>query len=270
MSRIVSRTFSQAWADLKYQLASGKPQPGSKPDSLALKQVKRWPEVFQQRRPGKHASAAHVRGLAKKAAANPLGTLDAITVWWDGKGWACIDGHHRLEAYRLNSAGSHQAVPVCVFEGTLEQAFVLSAKANTRDKLQMASSEKSNAAWRMVVATAMSKAEIADAGDVSSRLVGYMRKAKTTLESRGVKDLADIRWEAARRSARGEAEEDVLFDDDEQERRAQMMAALLHKTLGAAAGKQVEVFSRALELYNSQLPGWLADLWQIHDNDLDA
>lgn len=262
MSRNSKGTFGATWADLRYQRENGKPQPPDKPTTVAFKQVKLWPEVFQQRRVSEHVSKAHSRGLSKKAGANPYGVLDPIIVWWDGKGWACVDGHHRMAAYRENGADKWHTIPVEVFEGTLEAALVLSAKANTRDKLQMGVQEKTGAAWRMVVATDMSKTQIADASGISERLVAYMRSAKVKLKAKGTAGLEDMRWDAARKLANGEILDEEAWNEDAIEIKAQAMATLLHKTLGANAGRQVDVLARALEIYNGQLPRALAECWQ--------
>jgi hypothetical protein len=80
--------------------------------------------VFQHRRPARDASDRHVRELADAVKAH--GTLAPVTVWWDGKHWSCIDGHHRHQAYM---AGHRSDVPVEVFEGTPEEAVARAAGA---------------------------------------------------------------------------------------------------------------------------------------------
>lgn len=258
MSRAKQMTRSDAWFKLRCQLEKGKPQPVKKPSMLTLGDVKLWPEVFQQRRPPKYASDAHIRALASKAKASPVGVLDPLTVWWDGRRWACIDGHHRMEAYR--EADVFQ-FPVVVFEGSLEEALVLSAKANTRDKLQMNSGEKSNAAWHLVVATSLSKAALAEASGVSESQVANMRRVKETLRGKGVGNLEDIVWEAARRMAAGE-DGTKEWDEDANEKRAQEMATKLHKALGKGSFSKIELFARALEIYSPLLAAGLATYWQ--------
>ena len=96
-------------------------------------------------------------------------TFDALTVWWDGKGWACVDGHHRHAAYKVAGVGT---IPVNVFVGSLAQAMAAAAGANTKDKLIMTRTEKSDAAWHMVTMIEMSKAEVAAAAGVSERQLG--------------------------------------------------------------------------------------------------
>ncbi|MDP3192615.1 ParB N-terminal domain-containing protein [Rhodoferax sp.] len=263
MSRSKQLTRSEVWSELRYQLANGKPMPATKPATLTLRRIKLWPEVFQQRRPAKFASDAHIRTLASKAKASTHGVLDPLTVWWDGKTWACIDGHHRMEAYRTTGVSD---IPVAVFEGSIEEALTLSAKANTRDKLQMSRGEKSNAAWHLVVVTKLSKAAQAEASGVSERQVAHMRRVKEILEAKGERNLQDLSWETARRMAAGE---DVSqeWDEGEIEKRAEEMATRLHKALGKTASKQIEVFARAVELYSPTLASGLVEYWQEQDEN---
>ncbi len=256
-------TRSEAWSELRYQLAHGRAQLAVKPTTLSLKKVKLWPEVFQQRRPEKRISSAHVRMLASKAKANPHLLLDPLTVWWDGKAWACIDGHHRVEAYR--AVGVNE-IPVAVFEGSIEEAVAFSARANTRDKLQMSRGEKSNAAWHLVVATKLSKAAQAEASGVSERQVAHMRRVKEVLQTKGEHNLEDLGWETARRMAAGE---DVTqeWDEGEAEKRAEEIATKLHKVLGKVAFSQIEVFARAVEIYSPLMAKGLAEYWLEQGED---
>lgn len=259
-------TSGSAWENLEQQLRTGKPAPKVKPVMLARKSVKLWPEVFQQRRPAPYVSAAHVRGLGSKAQASPDNLLDAVTVWWDGKNWACIDGHHRMAAYQQEQL---ELVAVEVFNGTLEEALLYSARANTRDKLTMSTTEKANAAWRLVVRASSSKAVIADATGISQSTVALMRKAKATLKGQGESALMDMHWETARRLARGEEPEDGGWPEGETERRAALMAKALGKALGTSSFHRVEVFSMALELYSPQLLKGLLEFNRIHEDDLE-
>lgn len=212
-----------------------------------------------------------MRTLAASAKSAPDGTLDAITVWWDGKGWACIDGHHRLDAYRQVGTDKGDVIRVEVFEGTLEAALARAAATNTRNKLQMSNAERSNAAWRIVAATSLSKSAQAQAAGVSERLVAMMRAAKKSLEDGGNSDLMDMRWETARKLARGESAAEGGWTDDVLEQKASQLAVRLSKAVGPHAGHQVEIFARALEMYNSQLPRNLAEYWQEEgEEDLDS
>jgi len=256
-------TRSDAWRELRYKLTNGKPQPVTKPLTLSLKRIKLWPEVFQQRRPAKFVSDAHVRTLASKAKASTNGVLDPVTVWWDGEAWACIDGHHRMQAYRTTGVSD---IPVAVFEGSIEEALALSAKANTRDKLQMSRGEKSNAAWHLVVVTKLSKAAQAEASGVSERQVGHMRQVKEVLEAKSECNLQDLSWETARQMAAGK-EVSQEWNEDETEKRAMEMATKLHKALGTASFSQIEVFARAVEIYSPLMAKGLVEYWLEQEED---
>lgn len=250
MKRSSKKNPLGAFDALKAQWSKGKPQPVPHPQTLFLSSIEVREMVFQHRKPHMHASERHVRELADVAKQRDL---DRLTVWWDGKGWTVIDGHHRLKAYKL-AGKEHEFVPVEVFEGTPEEALGRAAEANTKDKLQMSSSEKSTAAWRLVVMSeGRSKAQQAQDAGVSVRLVAMMRKAKSTL----LNDLehlparlAEMSWHEARSAAAGETRE---WTSEEEEVRVEKMATALRKALGATADQQPDIFRQALERFSPQL-----------------
>ncbi len=87
-----------------------------------------------------------------------------------------------------------------------------------------------------------------------------MRRVKEILESKGIKDLEDMGWEEARKTAAGEdaAQE---WDEGEAERRAQELATKLHRVFGKANFSKIEIFARALELYSPLLVQGLGEYW---------
>lgn len=267
MSRTSKKNPLDAFEALVERRATGKPQPTPAPQHLTASTIKRRPEVFQHRRPAKHDSEAHIRELADAAKGQDL---DPLTVWWDGKSWTLIDGHHRAQAYVQAGKGT-QAVPVEVFVGSPEEALTRAARANTKAKLMMSASEKSTAAWRLVVmGTTMSKSTQATAAGVSERLVASMRHAKATLvrQGREPSELAQMTWEAARRTAKGEDADD--WSPEEEEKRVEQMALALRKALGATAERQPDIFWRAIEVYSPQLARALADdLAQRREEDVE-
>lgn len=250
MSRTSRKNPMDSFDALKAQWSNGKPQPKEPPQALVVSSIKVREEVFQHRRPDRFASDRHVRELADVA---KVRDLDRLTVWWDGKKWSVIDGHHRIKAY-IRAGRSGQAVPVEVFEGTPEEALGRAAEANTKDKLLMSSSEKSNAAWRLVVMSeGRSKAQQAQDAGVSERLVAQMRKAKATLlkdPERQADSLAEMSWQDARRTAAGAAPD---WTPEEEEARIEKMTTALRKALGATADRQPDIFRQALERFSPQL-----------------
>lgn len=267
MSRARQKNPLDAFEDLVERHATGKPQPTPTPQFLHAHTIKRRPEVFQHRRPGKHVSEAHIRDLANAARGQDL---DPLTVWWDGRSWTLIDGHHRAMAYVKAGKGTSN-IPVEVFEGSPEEALMRAARSNTKAKLAMSASEKSTAAWRMVVmAPKMSKSAQAVAAGVSERLVASMRTVKATLQRQDqpLTKLAEMTWEKARRAARGEDADD--WSPEEEEKRIEQMALALRKALGATAERQPDIFWRAVEVYSPQLARALVDdLAQRREEDAE-
>lgn len=267
MSRTGKKNPMDEFEGLVRRHATGKPQPTPAPHHLHAHTIKRRPEVFQHRRPSQGASDTHVRELAGVAKGQDL---DPLTVWWDGKHWTLIDGHHRALAY-IKSGKRMAAVPVEVFEGSPEEALGRAASANTKVKLMMSASEKSTAAWRMVVlAPKMSKRAQAVAAGVSERLVASMRSARATLlgQERYPSALAEMTWGNARSAAKGEESND--WTPEEEEKRIEQMALSLRKALGASAERQPDIFWRAIEVYSPQLARGVADhLTQRRDEDAE-
>ncbi len=236
---------------LRQSLQQGKPQPAKPPQFLPLAKIQRLPEVFQHRTPLPHVSAAHVRTLA--TAIERQGELSPVTVWWNGKAWVCIDGHHRLDAYR--KAGKVDAIPVEAFEGSLEDAITRAAEANTRDSLTMAPGEKLGAAWRLTLTTKLSKAATVKASGASDGSVALMRRVVAQLLGAGEHKRAELMgmtWDQARRLAAG-AEPSEPWDEAREERMVQAFATKLHKVFGVRGAKQPQIFLRAIELFSPHL-----------------
>ncbi len=258
-----SKSLSGEYAKLSRQLNNGKPHPTTEPTALSLKDIKLWPGVFQHRSIGSNASRAHVAALAVSIRRGRGKPLHPMTVWWDGKKWACIDGHHRHEAYKEVGVDGPKTVPVNVFVGSLDQAMAEAAGGNTRDKLSMTSKEKSNAAWRLVAMTRLPKPATAAMAGVSEATVATMRKVRIQLVAReGVEegregfvsgpDFRDLTWAEAKRVADQRDPKD--FDRDAaNEKKAQEWAMLLHKTFGKEGGKYPEILARALDIYDTRL-----------------
>lgn len=275
MKRKTGFSFEADCTALAAQVDQGKAQPATVPTELPLASIRRWPMVFQHRTFLGYASESHIRTLATAIKKSKSKSLDPILVWWDGKDWTCVDGHHRHAAYTLAEVGSEHPVPVEVFQGTLGQAMGAAASANTRNKLAMSSVEKSNAAWRIVAMTDMSKSEAASAAGVSESTVANMRKVFNQLEAKvnaALDELSisphgnfrDLNWEQAKRLAEGRDEVD--FDREEaNEKKASDMALALRKAIGKEGWKQPEILARALELYDGRLPEQLADFWGNQD-----
>jgi hypothetical protein len=157
----------------------------------------------------------------------------------------------------------------------------LAAIENTKDKLAMSSSEKSNTAWRLVAMTDMTKSETAKAACVSLSLVSTMRRVLIQLDakvSEAANDLAtsahanfrELNWGDAKRLSEGR--DAAEFDRDEvNEKKAKEMALSILKALGPTGGaKNLDIFARALEIYAPRLPDLLADWWSIQEDEVEV
>ena len=276
MKRKSGNSLAADYTTLTKQLAKGK-YPATQPTTLPLSEITRWPKVFQHRSEGGAAGKSHILSLTAEINKRRNKQVDPITVWWDGKAWACVDGHHRYEAYLKAEVEGTHAVPVQIFSGTLNQAMGEAAVSNTRDKLPMSRAEKSNAAWHLVAMTDMSKAEVSTASTASESTVATMRRVLAQLEAKASEvtddliaspkgDHRDLNWAEAKCLAEGR--DAVDFDrDTANEKKAQEMALALLKALGTEGAKYPEIFARALAIYSPRLPDALADWWRLSDED---
>lgn len=266
MTRKASMSFSDGWSALLQQVEAGRPVPVQHPERMEVRRIKLRPEVFQRRNPLQSESAAHIRELQAKASASSDG-LDPIKVWWDGKSWVCIDGHHRHRAYVQAGMGSDD-VRVEVFVGTPQQALMEAAQANTKDKLQMRKAEKTTAAWHLVVAgEELTQVQQAKASGISRRMVVSMHKVKRALLTKGQTDIGDLSWARARQLVTGDNSEQPEHDDDWIEAQARKVAEKLHRHIGIKAASQAEVFARALDIFSPRLVRELEDYWRDQAED---
>jgi hypothetical protein len=267
-----------------------KPLCDTVPKTLRVREVRPIISVFQPRAlEGRILdSEAHVRSLmACMGTAEKPVALEPITVWWAGSlGWVCLDGHHRLEAHhRLGHRAF--AIPVTVFEGTLDEARAEATATNSRDKLAMRDDDKFDRAWSFVLTSGLSKARIVDACNVSDRTVGMMRaKLKAVLaraeELRGELgeevqvdrfDLAATAWKQASRSTPdellglGQAYGEDREAEDYVGKMADRMVKLMVRPLGPTIMKNTDAFALALERIDSRLPSMLLDEWGDHFDD---
>lgn len=274
MSRKTGGSVTGDCRKLEAQVAKGKPQPKLLPIELALVLIRLRPNVFQYRDPRGNASKGHVAALVTAISRSASRSLDPLTIWWDGRGWTCIDGHHRHGAYKASSVGNDHRVPVEVFQGSLSEAQARAASANSKNKLTMTSSEKSSSAWRLVVTTDRSKAQIAFDSGVSQSTVAAMRRVDALLLARhaarefdavGV-DHQNLRWADAKRLADGRAADGFDWAAAE-EKQAQKMAIDLRRAIGDQGGKRPQILARALEIYDERTKAALMECWAEGDDD---
>jgi hypothetical protein len=260
--------LTQLISGLEGEIKLGKTQPKPNPTTLSVRRIKTKEDIFQHRNVKGWISEPHIEKLTKILDGCPLAQLDPITVFWTGNAWCCIDGHHRLAAYRKTSMP--REVPVQVFEGTLQEAIIRSLESNSKDKLPMTSQEKSDSAWRLTVCFPnMPKRALSAASGVSERTIAYMRETREALKQGNFKgELSELSWQAARLATKGISMDGDTLDDHIQ-RRAQALADRLTRHFGGHLNQDPSILARALSICNESLPRRLTDAW-AQDGELET
>jgi ParB-like chromosome segregation protein Spo0J len=262
-------TFAESLQELKREVGMN-PQPGE-PQVLPIGDIRFAHLVFQPRsfEGNRGDSEDHIKTLMNAIRNKTDHLLDAVTVWWSGKRWLVIDGHHRLVAYQRLAKDKDKPVkvstlPVEVFSGSLQQAITEATSRNSKDKLNMTHKEKLERAWKLVVMDhpnppAMSRAEIAKATNVSERSISNMRAelARVT-SSEPEKNPLELTWDEVKQGVK------PPLDPEERwlEKQAADYARRLAKTFGVKLAKNPTLSARAIELYSTNLPKRLVECWR--------
>lgn len=252
-------TFSEALQQLRKD-AGHEAQPGQ-PTELPLNAIATVAVLFQPRDVDAAwlATDSHVKALTEAVKNKGADVFDPLTVWWSGKQWYLIDGHHRLMALRKAKAEhpklKFDAVRVTVFTGNLHEAIAQSAALNAKDKLAMRKEDKLERAWKLVCLDEATKSQIQDATTISEGTVATMRRRRKELAERG-DDPLDWSWLDAKSDKPPAAP-----DDDWVEAQARNWVRRLAKAFHTKLIDQPEIAARALELYSDRLPLELVRLW---------
>lgn len=260
MSNQETASFWEGYSELEEELASGttyprKPQPHT-PKKLPLEHIETMLAVFQPRVIGdEYATEKHI-GALMTAAMNEAGrVLDPLLVWWSGKRWLILDGHHRLQAYkRLKDMGKGvNVVPVATFKGTLHEAHLKAIEMNSKDRLSMDNEDKMTKAWHLVMLDRdMSVRQISGICKVGKSSISRMNT------ERGL--LVEEHGEDWRQQVDGLTWKQVLnrdavrdFNEEKQDLLKSEWKRRLQKTFGKQPRKQPEIFTEALYEYSPAL-----------------
>lgn len=234
----------------------GSPYPTS-PTELLLQQISTIESLFQTRSPSEDESETHVSRLCRAIVRKRGKPLDPIQVFWVGDAWVCIDGHHRLKAYKRAVEKGHwldsQPVPVEVFSGGLLEASAEGGEENGKARLEMRESEVNDHAWSFVILDTeqrYSKEATADKVGVATSTIGNMRRVLAFFRNeKPMHDPADFRWkEAAYLERYGEEKESKSADErrrQDVERFARQMKKTFKEVFRKDASLLVEVVQEA-------------------------
>lgn len=244
-------TFSEGVERLRREGEEGGESVSTRsPRKLPIGTIRAAPSVFQVRSatsPEGVTDGGHVVALRRALAAKPKGVrfFDPVTVFAVGPHVYCIDGHHRLAAYRAAKVGG--SVPVEWFEGGLDDAIAEAARRNQKVKLQMTQAERLEAAWRLVILRTYSKAATAAAAGVGERTVAKMR----VLLRERLADGTGIPLDSyAREMRRAFASRE--FTDEMLAAEIDWFIEGLSKAFGKRAAQRAPVFAEALYGYGGE------------------
>jgi hypothetical protein len=223
------------------------------------------PELFQPREFsfGLHKTDEdHVKKLAR--AIGIQGELDPIVVIKLGKRFVCVDGHHRLEAYK--SEKWTRTIRCEWFAGSVREAVDESVSRNAKDRLNFLQADRLEQAWKRVLLGWGSKAQIVQLFGVGDGTVAHMRRVmlrgreKSELGNEFRRQLGlslmETSWAQAKLVYQGAEATEV---DDEL--RAERLARRINSRLTNLLSRDPKVTARALELYDPKLPKGLTEAW---------
>lgn len=222
---------------------------------LPIREIKTIETVFQPRQMDK-ATAESGKHLGElKRALLAKGDLDPIAVWKVGGEWLCLDGHHRLEAYR-QAGGRRTHVPVRIFCGSLEDAFRLTVESNAPDKLNLTPDDKREAAWRMLL-LGFSFRQINQATTISKGTIHNMDKAKQRVREVCPSVIVEVwTWKKVKEllsntgGERNETWKDV---------KAKEWAKQLARTFNGLPSQHPRIFAKALLTYDAETAKAIAE-----------
>lgn len=190
------------------------------------------------------------------------GELDPVLVIKLGEQFVCLDGHHRLEAYRKEKWT--KAIKCDWFGGkTVREAVDESMRRNAKIKLNVPHADKMEEAWKRVLLRHGSKNEIALLCDVSPRSVANMRvvvacwnetseRAAQLKRGLGDRSLEEVSWTSARMAWQGAEKQDINA-----EQQAKRLAQRLGQKMEGLLSRDPEVM-----LYDADLPKALMKAWR--------
>lgn len=236
-------------------------------------QIKMLPHIFQPREMSygaRDVDTEYVNTLARRISI--VGELDPPIVIRLGSAWVCVDGHHRIAAYKRTASGWKGRPIKCVwFGGTVREAVDEAIRSNRKEHLTLPQRDRLERAWKYVLLGDRSKAEIVDLCVVGEGTVASMRRIKKAYDAcsdageRLVRDkfrknlgipLEEARWDSARLAFVGVEEKER--DDEE---KAAKLAKRINSRLTDLLKRDPVVTARALEIYDPTLPRALTAAW---------
>ncbi|MFD1194026.1 hypothetical protein ACFQ3C_05040 [Seohaeicola saemankumensis] len=162
------KSMQEAYDELEQDMQEGSPSEPDMSRIVNLEGVLYAPDdilkvrtaVFQPRSlQGQLGEEAHLtREIIDALKRGGAEVLDPVVIWWSGRRFIVVDGHHRLIAIRKYNHENRQRkgfrkirVPVTVITGEIAEAKVHSTRENAKAKLSLRKEDRVNWAWKQVV-----------------------------------------------------------------------------------------------------------------------
>lgn len=269
--------------ELEADAANPKPRPAwvnGELTTIPLRQLSKRTAVFQPRSldGNRDNDDDFMKGLVRALKDADGEALDPVTVWWSGRRFYVIDGHHRFEAYKRHFVGKPVNIPCEEFTGTLAEAMEFAGQSNHKNKLPMTQDDRLDFAWRLVCTADRTVDRVRKASGASERVVWAMRKKlrekieqdKPDDETSYRCELGGMRWRDVRDG--GVREE---WTDEKTLAEATRMADRLYKQFGSLH-KKAHILALALTLRDAKLPmrliqseAWEEHRQQIKENEME-
>lgn len=243
-------TFDEAFRDLNAKIdaySQDKPMKPLGDDMVNLSSIRMIPTLFSPRSSGRSKDrgdyAGHAQELTRALKTMPEGEkhLDPIVVYEAAGQDYCVDGHHRLHAYRKAKVAGK--VPVRRIGGTLSEAIAAGVAANSKHVLPMTRAERHEAAWKLVKIEHGSKAEQARWSGNGQSFIAELRRLKKRLqEAHPGEDLGAL-WEAKRMDTEEASEE---WNKEMEEKEIAEYVERLRKSFGSKLHKRTSSVVAAL------------------------
>ncbi|MDO6729868.1 ParB/Srx family N-terminal domain-containing protein [Marinovum sp. 2_MG-2023] len=244
---------------LKTELREGASPTPKRPRTLSLGVLTQEPHVFQMRTLAGSLqrfdeTVAKLLSLLRQGR-----QLDPVRVWWTGKRWVLLDGHHRLEAYRqfaeakqIPEAAFKVSVAVVVAD-TVDDAERAAHEDNAKIRNASEDIDRRDLAWKLTVEDpTRSYGFIQDRTGVSKGTAQNMRKVYFKLKDRrwSVAGMMQAGWAYARKGAADEKPDMSAMTEDEllgvMLREADFIEERLRKTFGQKWTKKWDAFALLL------------------------
>lgn len=237
---------------------------------MKRKQIKTLEEAFQPRTFEGQLGDRHslIQDLIDAINRAGIERIDPVKVWWSGRKWFVVDGHHRLNAVdRVNSYRHRKGrgkvireVPVEVVSGTRSEALMWASRDNGKAHLTLTPKQRSQWAWRMavlhwakVIPDRFIMAERAVDLHVHRNTLTNMKAIWRQIEQRfkdehegmapdpkkhrqWIHEVADLDWpKQAEDFAKGEIDQEDVRDDEWRKEAVRKTAERLIRSLGKEA-----------------------------------